>query len=1015
MIGLSSFERYYIERILDLSDKISKYTWKEGGSYDFLVLGNMRTMENEVPDEIREKVDMGIEKLLGCEEGMFKSEYHRNPVRDILNDCYRIELRKEFIEEMKNAKQTLEEMLDEPQSKSRKKEIRYRIKKIQKRIDDHLLGTKHIFLTHEDVQRFKRQNNIDINVFEYMSLCPLLNLGDKFQDALDVLEKADVPNIQFFKELSKQTKRAFFDNWISHSFVPHASVYLISYKEEAIEDVIRKVGGVNRAGEYGDLRNPSLNNVINDDKVKEKIKELELPLEETLRFLGKMGYGRETFEYERTKFLRSARDFYRKQLTHKDKGLQWIAVKALSDSYYLPTPDLDYIVTGMVKEPSEKEIAAENSRFKKEELSYIVETLEIKKKYPRLAQRTSLLAERFLRFPSDKINPYNPYDLETMERLIPLIRTIRKIFPTVRKNLNLYKFTYVEQLGGIEKALNKVAENFEFGEYNNVKNNKYFNRAISEEAFIEILKGHPGNILTYFDIVKEASIKLSEMENIVGEKNINLLYETIFNSWHGLKEGKEDYILGFIDLFLISNILDGDKLYFFLGDVKNLAYDLSSLEKEQRIEVIRKFKVRENIQNNFGFADYMTQEIFDKEVLPIKAEPESIERILEEGFFPTIRLIQRYEKAENKEKEIELWKEKKRQIANGNFSIKDEIMVDIEYTNFRKAVNFMAKPTEFKYDDYLSMILRDNEEKQYKGKESEIDFLCVEANKLLLYLREVKKKSEEAERELLVVQNYSYGAVALLPIEDILRKEGFRIIPARIGSSECHDNKEYIKSKLFPNGINKEIITNAPNIVVVDGTPHLEPDFSHKAGRYPDSHRGYMNYIIVVNDILTDNKEKRFAKNVYNEPREVQSLRHTTDYENTRKYIESKLKDSKKSKKHYKLRFWNPAGLRLKLRSRRIDRDYEIIPEEEFDASHPTMIIANSVMPSLAMPKEMVEELGAHIPAYFDDHYETQEINFKVTPTGVRYSNLLEERIKQRYKEMFQTPSLNPSHSFSAL
>lgn len=55
-----------------------------------------------------------------------------------------------------------------------------------------------------------------------------------------------------------------------------------------------------------------------------------------------------------------------------------------------------------------------------------------------------------------------------------------------------------------------------------------------------------------------------------------------------------------------------------------------------------------------------------------------------------------------------------------------------------------------------------------------------------------------------------------------------------------------------------------------------------------------------------------------------------------------------------------------------------------------------------ALPKELVERLGVHRPAYFDDSDTAHTIKFETTKHGLRYYNLIEEKIKERYKEMFE-------------
>ena len=172
-------------------------------------------------------------------------------------------------------------------SKSNRRSLNNRLKKLQKRIDVHKLGTEHVFLDGDDVTDFIRKNNTDLLVFEYMTICPILRMGEQFADALDILEKNNVPNIHLFKDLIDDTKPHFLKRYDdAGKFVPFASAYILTHAEDAIEDVVRRLPLIKQGGDYGMIPNPPLSDLLSKPEVKARIEELGLDYEMTLQYMG---------------------------------------------------------------------------------------------------------------------------------------------------------------------------------------------------------------------------------------------------------------------------------------------------------------------------------------------------------------------------------------------------------------------------------------------------------------------------------------------------------------------------------------------------------------------------------------------------------------------------------------------------------------------------------------------------------------------------------------------------------
>lgn len=1009
---LYNHERREIEygaRVLtDLSRKVDDWDWK---SNDFLAYTETPICtEPNVPKEVFEKVNEGISELLGRKVETIG--YSRNPMTGIVVDCYRIEGRKEFVAELEKIRQNLEGMLQKPHNKRMEKSIMHRLKKLQKRIDDHKLGCEHVFLTEEEVKKFMRQNNVNLRLFEYTTIIPLMEIGEKYEAALDVLEKAGVPNTHLLRGFGESTREAFFGGWM-RNFVPYASVYLMAYREKAIEDVMRRLPAVSSGGEFAFTANPDLGPIVLEERVQKTIKELGLPLEETTGLLSRMYEMCRYLDNLKHPVITAARDFYRAQLNHSNQYLRWIAVRALADSCHLPEPKYYDMPTEEDKKKWKKDQKREYASFRGKELENIISSLRIKERLPVLAEHKPLLADRFLRFHPYRFDGDDPYDLKVLERLIPLSEKVNSLLDKYSHvRLDLENFLDIDNsvwrsshLEGLEKSYLWMAENLGKKQYGAMAGNEFFCRTLKEGSLYQHLKDKPANVEHYFGLIKRASAKLEKISKNIGRKHAKRLYDCVFRDWDYAGSHTKDHTLAFIELFADADIKNKSQLNEYYWGMKELSDRLSRLSKEERREVLKDFRAKKMLQNTFELSDYFTRGLFVDEIASLKAKSAVVEEIMRNSFFPTQFLADRYSRVKDKKKEMMLWKKKAEETANGKFNPKDRLMVELEYTNFRRFVNSAtSQPEEFDYDNYKAVIssgqvAAPNVERIVAN---EIEYLCLEAHKLLKFLRQLKKQGDAEGRPTLVVPNYSYGILAILPIQDILKDEGFEIATARVGSSECHETSHYIKGRLFLNGINKKILKQRPNIVVVDGTWHLDADETHKTGRYPDSYQGYVNYIAIINDILTKNNQDAYAKDVFRAHEDIEFMRGSREYEFARGYIESGMDKPVETDEHYSVCFWNPAGLRLAIREKRQNkRMLSASAKTCLRKKQPKVVIVNSVMPGSAMPKELVERLGEHSPAYFDDGYAAHAIAFKTAPTGVKYSNVLEENIKEMYKSMF--------------
>jgi len=509
------FDQYRFKQLMDLSRRLPKHTWHYNwSSSDFLVFNENRRIFKKIDEAIIERVKKEISELLGDEFG--NSEWgRRNPLSEIMYDCFRIEERKKFISELEKSKEQLQEKLEKPNSKSRKKDIRHRLKHLQKRIDDHHLGTEHAFLTREEVIKFMHRNNVVSRVFEYTTIIPLMEMADKYESGLDILEKAGVPSIGLFRGFQERTRASFHQNWLE-SFVPYASVYLLQFKEGAVEDILRRVPAITSSGNIDLVQNPDLESIVQDPKVKRTINSLGLPEEETtelLTYMGKTKYGFYKFEKLRERYLITARSFYQNQLSDKSSLLRWIAARALID--------------GSKVEAGEKE-DAEN--LIKRDLDGIVEALSIDAKHPRLNSNRDLLAKRFIKYSPWKLKGSDPYDLNLFEELIPLTEIASTNLERFGVSLSIEDFCDLEHLSSIKEGIISFNQEILDDTYVAVEKNKYFRRFVSQEFNIfELLRDSPRNVATILPTLRDISLELVDYTKLIGEDKFDEVSEFIFD------------------------------------------------------------------------------------------------------------------------------------------------------------------------------------------------------------------------------------------------------------------------------------------------------------------------------------------------------------------------------------------------------------------------------------------------------------------------------------------------------
>lgn len=284
--------------------------------------------------------------------------------------------------------------------------------------------------------------------------------------------------------------------------------------------------------------------------------------------------------------------------------------------------------------------------------------------------------------------------------------------------------------------------------------------------------------------------------------------------------------------------------------------------------------------------------------------------------------------------------------------------------------------------------------------ESEMRYLSVEAHMVLDFLSSLR----QSQRTVALVPNLRYGLVALSPILPILRKEQYALYPVKVGSSEAHD-KPLVMGRQA--SLPLELITqDQPHFVVVDGTRNIGGNTGENH-KYPDSHQGYLNYTVVLNDCITSEDAKSFAPLMGVSLDHIWRLRDTEQYWAHRSQLEERVREAKINMP-YSFKYWNPAGLTLALLNHGkdcISHAESFSPTKE-NSSTPAVFFVNSVMPSKYHSGKHKGLWGDHHPAYFDDNYTASNFKFDYDKCGVHVISGLGKDIERIYEEIYKEGDL---------
>jgi hypothetical protein len=519
---LTEDDEYYFNQIRDLDSnffKGSNYVKININYKSYLKFDdNRELLVGQVSKEFLKKISGEVDTLFTDKHRRI-DRYGGNDINWLVNTAYRIENRKSYILELEKLKSDLVAMKTLPNSKSRKKELNWRIKNVNFSINDNRLGTENLLLDLTDWWKFNNRNNRPNNSnVEYMSISSILGFDDKFSDVLNIIESFGVPNVNLLRGLPAQAEETFFSNWKKKDFIPYASAHLLENKADAIEGVIRRVPSGNSCSGFSTVSNPRLENILSDKNVVNKISELGLPVELTSKFFNSWSSasrGDTSFIDEGIglDFLNGCKDFYFSQLKNHDNPLlKWVAANALI-----------YV---------HKNKKTWKNKFT--HLEDIVSSLNLDEDYPNLAKNRELLKSRLLNNLPYRVKNCDPFDLADLDDLCISESYFQSVLSKYNLNYDVSNFKNEEYLRNLKDTIDETVKILESPEFLGMENNKYFKHFLNTEFnLLNLFSGHSRNkIVDFLGPLKSLSEDLVDFESKSSSEDFAKINKFLFNSIH---------------------------------------------------------------------------------------------------------------------------------------------------------------------------------------------------------------------------------------------------------------------------------------------------------------------------------------------------------------------------------------------------------------------------------------------------------------------------------------------------
>ena len=141
-----------------------------------------------------------------------------------------------------------------------------------------------------------------------------------------------------------------------------------------------------------------------------------------------------------------------------------------------------------------------------------------------------MLAKRFARYEPFRLEGPDPYDLTTLEELLPLVSEADEEAQRFGLNLCIDDFFHLENLSSAKQAIINFNQEIADSSYVSVQDNKHFRRFLAREfSLAKRLMGPSRDMPALLPALRDISIELSAYEDQVWHEKFAEVYEFIFD------------------------------------------------------------------------------------------------------------------------------------------------------------------------------------------------------------------------------------------------------------------------------------------------------------------------------------------------------------------------------------------------------------------------------------------------------------------------------------------------------
>ncbi len=337
---------------------------------------------------------------------------------------------------------------------------------------------------------------------------------------------------------------------------------------------------------------------------------------------------------------------------------------------------------------------------------------------------------------------------------------------------------------------------------------------------------------------------------------------------------------------------------------------------------------------------------------------------------------------------------------NGGFNPDNPAHLLFNYMDILEQGRHYGLSNRFSFENYLDIVRNRSDSDDYLsgGLGIQLRGLVYEASLMMDKILEIQERAKKLGLPVLVVENLTYGAVALAPITEERNGEKYimgtdiRVISTKIGSTEhhydpdddrCHQARNDY-SNIFTDSELAYIVRHRPIILTIDGSTSVS-DSTRTNSHIPDSYKGWRNIFMAINFALSGRTDSidpvRDKYSIYKEIiAENGSLQRIIARV---KEIVNAIPAQERKSGDYSLGFWYPGKKDLWLRRNHTEPKKVVSKIDASEIKGPELIFMQSAMETDAVPSDIKDRFvkGEHSAAFFDDdphnHFGQFYVNYE--------------------------------------